>query len=175
MADPISGAGGGAAKVALQQLQQMQNMKPPTQTPQAGAGGSQFSQLMQKNQNLRPDQVNKVNDVQKMNKTNRTRSVRDLAKVNKVNKAQAPSMKKVSGVQKNDSLSGLKKILENLTKKNNEVDDIMKKAMNGKIMNNKEMLVVQYKMSQFTLEMDLTSKMVEKSTNAIKQAMNTQV
>jgi type III secretion system YscI/HrpB-like protein len=52
---------------------------------------------------------------------------------------------------------------------------MIKQALQGKNFNNKELLVLQYKVSTYSLEMDLTSKVVDKATGGIKQAMNTQV
>ena len=52
---------------------------------------------------------------------------------------------------------------------------MIEKALSGKTFNQKELLALQYKVSQFSMEMDLTSKVVDKTTGGIKQAMNTQV
>ncbi len=178
MSSPI--AGSGAAKIAMQQLQQMQNVRPQQLNQQAGqkAGGLSFQQTMQSQQTQQPQ---KINDVQKANKTTKARSIRDIArtqktqspqKVNPTNKAQAMRMNKVSTDTKT---GGLTRLMEGMTNRKKDLDQLIKQALKGKTFNQKELLVLQYKVSTFSMEMDLTSKVVEKSTGGLKQAMNTQV
>ncbi len=164
MSNPLAGAGGGAAKIAMQQLQQMQNAQPNQQMNAQGGNAAKFQQSMQTQQINQPQQVNQINQTQKVEKT---RSIRDVAQTQKTQGANAP--------QKPNSAKGVERFLDGLNNRKNDVDKLMKQAMQGKSFNNKELLVLQYKMSTFSLEMDLVSKVVEKASSGIKQAMNTQV
>lgn len=164
MSNPLAGAGGGAAKIAMQQMQQMQNTQPSQQVGNQGGNAAKFQQSMQTQQANQPQQVNQVNQTQKVEKT---RSIREIAQTQKTQGANAP--------QKPSTAKGVERFLDGLNNRKNDVDSLMKQALKGKAFNNKELLVLQYKMSTFSLEMDLVSKVVEKASGGIKQAMNTQV
>jgi len=180
MSGPISGGGGAAAKIAMQQLQQMQNTQPQQLETQVGqkAGGTSFQQTMQTQQT---QQTQKPNEIQQANKTNKSRSIRDIAhtqrpqssqKVNATKKTESTHLNKVKTDKKT---GGLTKLMEGMTNRKKDLDKLIQSALKGQSFNQKELLVLQYKVSTFSMEMDLTSKVVEKSTGGLKQAMNTQV
>ncbi|MCB9638802.1 MAG: hypothetical protein H6728_07535 [Myxococcales bacterium] len=165
MSNPLAGAGGGAAKIAMQQMQQMQNAQPQNQqVGMQGGNAAKFQQSMQTQQINQPQQINQVNQTQKVEKT---RSIRDIAQTQKT--------QSTAGAQKSNTAKGVERFLENMGNRKSDVDRLMKQAMSGKSFNNKELIVLQYKVSTFSLEMDLVSKVVEKASSGIKQAMNTQV
>ncbi|HAA58840.1 MAG TPA: hypothetical protein DCE42_29020 [Myxococcales bacterium] len=179
MSDPISGGGGAALKIAMQQLQQMQQTKPPVAQPgQQGGGVSSFQKTMQNHQTNQAQKVNQVNDVQKANQAGKTRSIRNIAQSQKVQatqKTDATRMNKLNNTKSN-APKGLSRMMEGLSNRKKDMDKLIKQVLAGKKgFNQKELLVLQYKVSTFSMEMDLTSKVVEKSTGGVKQAMNTQV
>ena len=51
----------------------------------------------------------------------------------------------------------------------------LEKALSGDKLSSQELLAMQAKIYRFTQEMEITSKVVEKSTSGLKQTMNTQV
>jgi hypothetical protein len=182
MSDPISGAGGGAAKIALQQLQQMQNQQ-PMQQPQIQSGGqSSFAQKLNQPQEIQ--QTQQVSEVQKTTQSIRPDSIRNTTQSQQVQQNQ-----RVEGSQKSENTrfnktgsndpsgagEGIARYFNGVDSRKTSLDNMVKQAMNGKNFNNRQLLVLQYKVSSFSMEMDLTSKMVEKATGGIKQAMNTQV
>jgi type III secretion system YscI/HrpB-like protein len=165
MSNPLAGAGGGTAKIAMQQLQQMQQMQQPQNTQQMQQqGGAKFQQAMQTQQPQEIQQVQKTEQVQK------TKSIREVAGTQPTQKTE-----QVQKTTETKPSRGAERFLEGLTERKNDVDRLMQQAIKGKSFNNKELIVLQYKVSNFSLEMDLVSKVVEKASGGIKQAMNTQV
>lgn len=178
MSDPISGAGGGAAKLALQEMMKQQQQQ-QIQNPAGGqVGQSSFQSKM--NSVQQTQQPQNIAEIQKSHQATKTRSIRDMAGVNSgqgVNpsqKAQNAQFGKANAQDGNFS-KGVTRLMESMKSRKAEVDSLIQKAMNGKNFNNRELLVLQYKISSFSMEMDLISKVVDKTTGGIKQAMNTQV
>lgn len=179
MSDPISGAGGGAAKMALQEMmKQQQQQQLQNQMTNPAGQTSVFQQKMSSIQ--QPQQVQQVAEMQKTHQASKTRSIRDMAginqpqRVNATQKGQHAQFAKTSGNQ-GGMAKGLAKFIHGTNTRKSSLDKMIKQALQGKNFNNKELLVLQYKVSTYSLEMDLTSKVVDKATGGIKQAMNTQV
>jgi flagellar hook-basal body complex protein FliE len=84
-------------------------------------------------------------------------------------------MNKLNANKGNSVQQKLSGFLDGLNNRKKTVDGMMDKALKGKVFNNREMLKLQYEVSLFSLEMDLTSKVVDKVTGGIKQVMQTQV
>ena len=178
MSDPISGVGGGAAKIAMQQLQQMQNQQQIQKPPMQSGDSSSFANKMQQNQEVQQSQ--KVSEVQKTSQSIRPASIQatpqtqQSQRVNATQKSDSTRFEKL-GQNKSSVGKGVASFLDKMDARKGSLDTLMKQAMEGKNFNNKQLLVLQYKVSTFSMEMDLTSKLVEKTTGGIKQAMNTQV
>lgn len=188
MSDPISGGAGGAAKLALQQLQQVQQQQQMQQSPAQPAGGdSSFAQKMQTNQVNQSQQVQQVQDTQKISQDLRSQGIRPSylqqpqqvqqnQRVQGTQKSQAADFQKTSGTQSTQGMGeGIARFFHRVDTRKTNLDKMLHDVMRGKSLGNKDLLVLQYKVSQFSLEMDLTSKVVDKTTGGIKQAMNTQV
>ncbi len=179
MANPLGGAGGGGAMKALQQLQEMQQrMQQQTQVNPAG-GDSAFANKMQTPQ---VDQAQKVQEGQRITQDIRPQNIRpnqmqDTAQTQRVGQTQKTQSGRFDRTSANQptKFDGIAKFFRGMDSRKSSLDTMIKQAMNGKAFNNKELLALQYKVSQFSLEMDLTSKVVDKTTGGIKQAMNTQV
>lgn len=179
MADPISGAGGGAAKLALQEMLKQQQQQTQMQNPAQSGQSSSFAAKL--NSPQQTQQTQQVSEVQKSHQAAKPRSIRDMAKVNQTQrvdaskKAQGTELNKANGDKGNASFKGLFKAFEGMKSRKASLDALIHKAMKGQSFSQKELLVLQYKASLYSLEMNLTSKVVEKATSGIKQAMNTQV
>lgn len=178
MSNPLSSAGGGMAKKILQQqMQQMQKMQQTTPQNQPGkAGGGGVSQFQQNFSN----KVNQTNNAQKVQadvKVQQQKKVqfRRSDQVGKTDKTSKSGFNKLNANKSGSVQDKLTGFLDGLNNRKKTVDGMMDKALSGKKFNNKEMLKLQYEVSLFSLEMDLTSKVVDKVTGGIKQVMQTQV
>jgi len=72
--------------------------------------------------------------------------------------------------------SAIEKVLTDMESRTSAMDKFVNQAMNGKIkLNQQQLLGLQAKVSQYSLELDLTGKVVEKATNGLKDTLKTQV
>ncbi|WP_426750646.1 ATP-dependent helicase HrpB [Myxococcus sp. Y35] len=137
------------------------------------------------------DAAQQVNKAQAAQATQRTDAVRQVETVNKTEKA---ALNKVRGAQESvtpkaaepvvakaeaskSSKVGdmMQQIVGDLEKGQVNLDDIIKKASSGKQFSNAELLSLQASMYQYTQQLDLTSKVVEKATTGLKDVVKTQV
>jgi hypothetical protein len=72
-------------------------------------------------------------------------------------------------------MSGLQRIMEDVMQGQNKLEEIINLSLSGRNFSTPELLAMQAGVYRFTQELELTSKVVEKATNTIKQTMNTQV
>lgn len=162
MADPLSG--GGAAKVAeemLKDVQQAMNQVDQAQ-PSQGAGGANFAQVMQ------TQQVNQVQDVRPPQSA--TDVLRAATQPTGLPSAPIGRSLDVSGVK-----NGVHRIVEDIMQGQNKYGKILDLAMSGRNFSHSELLALQAGVYRFSQELELTSKVIEKGTSAIKQTLNTQV
>ncbi len=175
MSNPISGAGAGA-KVLQQQLQQIQQQQQLQQQP-LKPGGSNFAQKL--NQTQQAQQVQQVQESQKAFKSIRPQKMRTndpsrVQRVESLQKSQRSQFNKINPA-KDSAVKGLANYLRKLEHSRSDLDKLIKQALSGRKFNQRQLLILQYKIANYSLQMDLTSKVVEKGTSGIKQAMNTQV
>jgi len=69
----------------------------------------------------------------------------------------------------------IKELLSTIIDGQNKLDGIIKLSLSGKHFGPQELLAIQAGVFKYSQEMELTSKVVEKATSAVKQAMQTQV
>ncbi len=176
MSNPISGAGAGAKVLQqqLQQIQQQQQMQQQTVKP----GGGSFAQKL--NQTQQTQQVNQVQEAQKSFKSIRpqklrTNDINKTQRVQNIQKSQKNQFNKLSSTSQSSTLKGIADYLRKMDASRSDLDNLIKQALSGKKFNQRQLLILQYKIANFSIRMDLTSKVVEKATSGIKQAMNTQV
>ena len=69
----------------------------------------------------------------------------------------------------------LTKVLSSVVSGQDKMDKIIKLATSGRTFNPTELLAIQAGVYKFSQELELTSKVVEKATDGVKQTLQTQV
>ena len=69
----------------------------------------------------------------------------------------------------------LTKVLSSVVSAQGKMDKIIKLATSGRTFNPTELLAIQAGVYKFSQELELTSKVVEKATDGVKQTLQTQV
>lgn len=96
---------------------------------------------------------------------------------------KADTTKKVQGAVGKESSQGtsgtsrnmLTQLVEELEKGQVKLDKLIEMGSKGKEFSNTELLALQAGMYKYSQELDLTSKVVEKATNGLKDTLKTQV
>jgi len=89
----------------------------------------------------------------------------------------AEAMRQVEGVAKPEraTLNLVSHVVSELEQGQLRLDKLIGAGMSGKEFSNGELLSLQASMYKYTLELDLTSKVVEKATSGLKDVVKTQV
>ena len=93
-------------------------------------------------------------------------------------KVQGPeAVSPVEGVAKPErpTLNLVSHVVSELEQGQQRLDTLIGAGMSGKEFSNAELLSLQASMYKYTLELDLTSKVVEKATSGLKDVVKTQV
>jgi len=169
-------AAGQATQVAQQQAAQKPEAAPKT-------GASKFDEAM----------ANKANEVTATERAVRAQSVQATAQIQKtthvdqVTKAgKADETKQANAVKQNAPVeeptaaakprSSIEGLLTGIEGRNAAMDRFINQAMGGKLkLSQQQLLGLQAKVSQYSLELDLTGKVVEKATSGLKDTLRTQV
>jgi chemotaxis protein histidine kinase CheA len=177
MSDPISG---GMGKAALEAMREMQQQMSQQVSQQQQADPAKFEQAMKDSalsaRDLSSQQMNPT--TQTKSPTNVLRSAMDQALSQA---SQNPAVQqhgvKVQKLAKTSTskLEGMKKMVQELVSGQNKMDDIMKMATSGRQFSPQQMIALQAGVYRFSQELELTSKVIEKTTGSIKQTMNTQI
>jgi hypothetical protein len=175
MAAPIAGGVNQAAQVA----QQSQKTAETTQK----AGQSKFDQAMAN----KADAAQATNQANKVQATQQAQAIQKTGHVDQVQKAgKVDETMKSRSVRHSDPVaqkteaqkpgSAIEKVLTEMENRTSAMDKFVNNAMSGKIkLNQQQLLGLQAKVSQYSLELDLTGKVVEKATNGLKDTLKTQV
>lgn len=105
----------------------------------------------------------------------------DAVLADKAEKAQAvpvaESASPVESVAKPErpTLNLVSRVVSDLEQGQARLDTLISAGVSGKSFSNAELLSLQASMYKYTLELDLTSKVVEKATSGIKDVVKTQV
>ena len=170
-----------AAPVAAQ-VNQVAQVAQQAQRPDAAvkAGASKFDQALASRAQA-SDAVNQVNAVQK------AQAVEQADKVDRVRKAVAvDSTAKATAAKRNDPVtasqradrprSAIEAALTQIETRTSSMDKLINDAVAGRVkLNQQQLLGLQAKVSEYSLELDLTSKVVEKATSGLKDTLKTQV
>jgi hypothetical protein len=172
MAAPVAGAPVNQVAQVAQQAQR------PEAAPKTGA--SKFDQAMvDKAQSA--DAVNQVNAVQK------AQAVEQAQKVGQIQKASSiHASAKTTAVRKDDPVtasskadkprSSIETALGQIESRTSAMDRFISDAVGGKVkLSPQQLLGLQAKVSEYSLELDLTGKVVEKATSGLKDTLHTQV
>jgi hypothetical protein len=170
-----------AAQVAQQQLQK------PDAAPKTG--GSKFDQAMA-DKASHTQQANQATNVQaaqsaqSVQKANHVQGVQKSGKIDELKQANAVKhndpVDAKKGAQKADKGAGkgspVESLLSGMESRHADMDKFINQAMSGKMkLNQQQLLGLQAKVSEYSLELDLTGKVVEKATNGLKDTLKTQV
>jgi hypothetical protein len=175
MAAPVAGGVNQVAQVAQQQLQK-------TDVAQK-TGASKFDQAMAHKADgaqaaQQANQAQAVNQAQQVQKAGHVDQVQKAGKVDETLKSrsvkQNDPVSQKSETQK--TTTALEKVLTDMETRNSAMDKFVNNAISGKVkLNQQQLLGLQAKVSQYSLELDLTGKVVEKATNGLKDTLRTQV
>jgi hypothetical protein len=169
MAAPVAGA-------PLRELAQVaQQAKKAEGAPKTSA--SKFDQAMVD----KAQGVDAAKDVQKVQGVDKAQKVDQVLKADKVDAtARATPVKKddpVTAGQKIDKpRSSIEATLTQLESRTSAMDKFIADAVGGKVkLNPQQLLGLQARVSEYSLELDLTGKVVEKATSGLKDTLHTQV
>jgi hypothetical protein len=170
-----------AVNQATQVAQQQQVQKPETQ-PKTGEskfdkamankaegaqGVQQTNQVQQAQATQKASHVDQVQKAGKVNEMDKARAVKHNDPVNNKTEAQKASQKPGAA---------LEQVLTQMENRNAAMDKFVQGALNGKFkMSQQQLLGLQAKVAQYSMELDLTGKVVEKATNGLKDTLRTQV
>lgn len=143
-------------------------------------GDSKFDGVMAQ----KAQQAQAVNQVQNAQATQKAQSVNQLQKVDETQKADKARLDKtnvltdkaVEGTHKSGQTL-LMKMVGDLEHGQSNMDKMIQLAVGGgsKKMSFQQLTVLQMQVYQYSQEMELTSKVVEKATNGLKDTLKTQV
>lgn len=171
---------------AIQQVAQQTQQKPDALPKQ---GASKFDQMMS-NKAQAAGQANQVANVQASQAAQATQKTTHVQNVQKAGKPD--ELKQANAANRNEpvtskseaqksrngkgTMSAVEQVLTQLESRHASMDKFMKQAIDGKLkLNQQQLLGLQAKVSEYSLELDLTGKVVEKATNGLKDTLRTQV
>jgi hypothetical protein len=171
-----------AVPIAGGQIQQAAQAAQQTQRPDAAAkvGLSKFDQV-QASKAQSAEAVGQVNSVQKAQavesaqKAGLVHGAREVVRTSKASAATASAP--VAASKKADrTRSAIESALQQIEARTNALDRFIERAASGGVrLNPQQLLALQARVSEYSLELDLTSKVVEKATSGIKDTLHTQV
>lgn len=176
MATPIPAAAQQVAQVA-----QQQQVARPEATPKTGA--SKFDQAMAHKAEAAQatSQVTKAQAAQATQQTQKATHATQVERTGKVDDLkQANATKREAPVgqkgQVEKARNSVEQLLTQIENRNAAMGEFVNSAISGKIkLNQQQLLGLQAKVSEYSLELDLTGKVVEKATNGLKDTLRTQV
>jgi hypothetical protein len=162
---------------AIQTAQQQNHQKPET-APKDGPSSfdkvydhvaqktGAVSTVIAAQQILASEKAGQITQAQRTSALDATRKSK-FAKHN--DPAPAPSTASKLG-------DAIEQALSSLDSRSASMDKFINKALEGKLdLNDQQLLGLQARVSQYSLELDLTSKVVEKATSGLKDTLRTQV
>jgi len=180
MAEPLAGIA--AAQQAAQQK------LPDQAAQQLKQGPSKFDKALstQADKAAHAQQTQSVAQTQAANSVNKADIVRDAGKVEKADKTRLSKVR-TQALSKHATAPttpaqaptattrNVMNLMAGIEKGQASLDKLIGSALQGKNFSNAELLSLQASMYKYSQEMDLTSKIVEKTTNGLKDTLKTQV
>lgn len=171
-----------AAPIAGGPVQHAAQAAATAQRPDAAAkaGPSKFDQAL-------ASKAQSAEAVGQMNAVQKAQAVESAQKAGMVHGARAAvEAPKVSAARKiapvtaseksERTRSKLESALEQIESRTNALDRVIDRALSGGVkLNQQQLLVLQARVSEYSLELDLTGKVVEKATSGLKDTLHTQV
>lgn len=169
MTDPIAGATSKIASEMAKEVQQaMQQAEQLTKTQEVGGGNFQDRLQVQQMGQLDPSRIEQVDGVR-----GAVDRLRDAITTNRTGTPPVPAAGSANDVRPTGG--AMQRVFEDVMAGQNKLDKIMNLALSGRNFSQQELLALQAGVYRFTQELELTSKVIEKGTSAIKQTLNTQV
>jgi hypothetical protein len=168
-----------AAPIQSPQVAQQAQQATQKDVQQAKVQDSKFDGVMAQKANgaQAAGQVQQANQVGKAQQVTQAQKVSDIQKADKaqMNKTSALQPKSVDGANKAEG--GLMKFVGSLEQHQTQMNTLLHDAMSGKgkKMDFQQLQMLQMQVYQYSQEMDLTSKVVEKATSGLKDTLKTQV
>lgn len=167
MSDPLSGGAGKVAEEMLKEVQQAMQQADQLAQADGVAPTQSFENVMN---------VQQAQQVQGAQEINGTRSTTEVLRTATAQQRGAPDVPAIStSLDSSPIKSGLHRILEDIMQGQNKYGKVLDLAMSGRQFSHSELLALQAGVYRFSQELELTSKVIEKGTSAIKQTLNTQV
>ena len=131
-----------------------------------------------------------VSQTQAANSVNKADIIRDVGQVDKTDKARMSKVRTqalsetsraraaapaTQAEASSVTAKSLMSVMDGVEKGQASLDKLIGSAMQGKKFSNAELLSLQASMYKYSQEMDLTSKIVEKTTTGLKETLKTQV
>lgn len=165
MVNPSSGDIGTAASELLKELQQVQTaLQDADSQPVIEGTGNTFQDTLQAHQ--APTHAPQSPHLKPLSLKPTTGNV--LLHAQQISSTQVGATAKAQRSQ-------VSNMIESLVKGQDKMSQLMKVALSGRKFSHQELLAMQAVVYQFSQEVELTSKVVEKATSGVKQTMNTQV
>jgi small-conductance mechanosensitive channel len=119
--------------------------------------------------------ISKFQNVMKAQQTQQTQQVTQGQQVQQA-KLQVAQQKVQARNRIQEAQKGsMNKLISNVVKGQNKMDQIMEAATSGKKFSPQELLAMQTGMYRYTHELEMVTKIVEKTTEGVKKTMGTQV
>ncbi|MBI4822384.1 MAG: ATP-dependent helicase HrpB [Deltaproteobacteria bacterium] len=178
MSEPVTGGAAKAASEMMKELQQAMQQAEQLGQVDGAKGGGQFQNVLQSQQVggvQGPQGVQGVGGVQGQAGVQSPGSIDVLRGA--LSAQRAPAVPAVGRtLDRGSAISGgLHKMMGEVMGGQNKLEKIMQLAMSGRNFSSSELLALQAGVYRFTQELELTSKVIEKGTSAVKQTLNTQV
>jgi len=173
------GGVGKASEEMIKELQKAQKNE-AQEAPGKSGGGEHHAKFEQSLQNH--TQVNEAQNLAKIQEASKPSTTLQAAKSGQLNGSMANNQSQQvnqtsKSAQANDKPqhTAFTSVIQELSAGQNKLEGLMKTAMSGQKLSNQEMIGVQAGVYMYSQQMELTSKVIDKATSGIKQAMNTQV
>lgn len=167
--------GGGVGKASEEMIKELQKAQKQDaeQAPGKSGGAEGHAKFEQSLQNH--TQVNEAQNLAKIQEASKPTNTMQAAKSGQLNNSmQTNQSQKVAATDKPQN-TAFTNVIKELSAGQNKLEGLMKTAMSGQKLSNQEMIGVQAGVYMYSQQMELTSKVIDKATSGIKQAMNTQV
>jgi hypothetical protein len=164
----------GVGKASEEMIKELQKAQKQEAQEQPGKSGGEhhvkFEQALQNHA-----QVNEAQNLAKIQEASKPGSTIQAAKSGQLNASlQANQSQKTAPVER-PANGAFSNVVKELSAGQNKLEGLMKVAMSGQKLSNQEMIGIQAGVYMYSQQMELTSKVIDKATSGIKQAMNTQV
>jgi hypothetical protein len=139
--------------------------------PQPKDGQSRFDRVMAHKADLaRPGST-----AHPAQKSEMPKEVERVRRIDGVPRAEKVSPAKVAKSQSSRLTLAMQRLVDDLERGRGALDQLINSSLGGRRFSQADLLALQASMYKYSQEVDLTSKVVEKATNGLKDTLKTQV